>query len=94
VEATTGARPKVIGKPNAEIINVATEKLQLKPEQIAVVGDRLYTDIASGVNAGMLSILVMSGETDEDMLAQSNIKPDLVFKDLGAIQERMMELGI
>ncbi len=94
VDATTGKRPKVIGKPNAEIVNVAMEKLGLAPEQIAVVGDRLYTDIASGINAGMLSILVMSGETDETMLAQSEIRPDLVFGDLGAIQERMMALGI
>ena len=94
VDATTGKRPKVIGKPNAEIVNVAMEKLGLQPEQIAVVGDRLYTDIASGINAGMLSILVLSGETDEAMLAQSKIRPDLVFRDLGALQERMMELGI
>ncbi len=94
VDATTGKRPKVVGKPNAEIVNVAMEKLGLAPEQIAVVGDRLYTDIASGINAGMLSILVMSGETDETMLAQSEIRPDLVFRDLGALQERMVELGI
>lgn len=92
VEATTGALPKVIGKPNAEIIQVATQRLGMKPGEIAVVGDRLYTDVASGINAGMLSILVLSGETDEEMLAASEIIPDLVFNDLGEIQQTLSQM--
>jgi len=44
-----------------------------------MVGDRLYTDIATGVNFGMLSILVMSGETTAQMAAESPIKPGLTF---------------
>ena len=47
-----------------------------------MVGDRLYTDIQTGVNSGMLSVLVMSGETTPDMLAASAVKPDLVFDRL------------
>jgi ribonucleotide monophosphatase NagD (HAD superfamily) len=44
-----------------------------------MVGDRLYTDIETGLRSGMLSILVMSGETTEAMLAKSQTKPDLKF---------------
>ena len=51
----------------------------LKTEQLAMCGDRLYTDIATGVNFGMTSILVMSGETTWDDLAQSQVKPHLIF---------------
>ena len=51
----------------------------LKVNELAMVGDRLYTDIETGRRSGMLSILVMSGETTEEMLAQSETKPDLKF---------------
>lgn len=94
VKACTGGEPKVIGKPNAEIVEVAMRKLGLQPHQVAVVGDRLYTDIASGLNAGMVSILVMSGETTQEMLEASDIKPDLVFENLAGIQKCMEELGM
>ena len=46
---------------------------------MAMVGDRLYTDIETGLRSGMLSILVMSGETTEEMLAKSETVPDLKF---------------
>ena len=49
---------------------------------MAMVGDRLYTDIETGIRNGMLSILVMSGETTEAMRRASETKPDLVFDRL------------
>jgi len=54
-----------------------------------VVGDRLYTDIASGLNAGMLSILVLTGETCWEDVAQSPFTPDLIYDDLGALEKAM-----
>ena len=50
-----------------------------KREQTAVIGDRIYTDIRSGVNAGVTTILVMSGETTREILDASDIKPDIVL---------------
>ena len=50
-----------------------------------MVGDRLYTDIKTGIDHGILSILVMTGETTPDMLRDSTIQPDLVFDSLGGI---------
>ncbi len=52
-----------------------------------MVGDRLYTDIALGANAGILSVLVLSGETSEADLAASEIRPDYVFQNLGGIAD-------
>ena len=52
-----------------------------------MVGDRLYTDIATGVNFGMTSILVMSGETTEEMLAESGTVPDLKFGRLSDMND-------
>ena len=52
-----------------------------------MVGDRIYTDVKSGLNAGITGILVLSGETTEEILAQSPDKPHLVLRDAGEILE-------
>ena len=80
IEASTGRRPDlVVGKPNTGIVEAVLRRPGLKTSELAMVGDRLYTDIETGVRSGMLSILVMSGETTEEMLATSTTKPDLKF---------------
>lgn len=79
----TGKRPIVIGKPSPLMIQLAMHKCGVKPEETAVIGDRIYTDIKSGLNAGALSILVMSGETTEEILAASPDKPDLILPHVG-----------
>ena len=81
----TSKRPIVIGKPEALMPKLAMEKWSCSSEKTAVIGDRIYTDIKSGINAGALSILVMSGETTEQTLRQSECKPDIVLKDAGEI---------
>ncbi len=60
----------------------ARKRTGLSAGQMAMVGDRLYTDIETGLKSGMLSILVMSGETTPQMLAEYPNKPDLVFDRL------------
>ena len=59
--------------------------LDFDTEQTAVIGERIYTDIKSGLNAGALSILVMSGETTREILEESADKPHIVLKDGGEI---------
>ena len=59
---------------------LAMEMKGVSKEQTAVVGDRIYTDIKSGINAGCVSILVMSGETTQEILENSKDKPDLVLE--------------
>lgn len=82
---STGKRPLVIGKPQALMPQLAMEKYGCKNTETAVIGDRIYTDIKSGLNAGAVSVLVMSGETTEDILNASPDKPDIVLKDAGEI---------
>ena len=80
IEASTGRRPDmVVGKPNPGIVDAALRRTGLTADKLAMVGDRLYTDIETGLQNGMLSILVMSGETTEAMLAASKTIPDLKF---------------
>ena len=83
VEASTGVLPKVIGKPHKEIVDAVLDKVGLPREQIAMVGDRLYTDIAMGANGGITSILVLSGETTREDVEKSDVQPDYIFEDLG-----------
>ena len=79
VEACTGRRPDaVIGKPNAFIAQAASDRFAVPLEQICMVGDRLYTDIALG-RCGVKTALVLSGETSADDYAKSEIRADFVF---------------
>ena len=83
IEASTGRRPDlIVGKPNTGIVDAVTRRTGLRVDQLAMVGDRLYTDIETGLRSGMLSILVMSGETTGAMLAESSVVPDLKFDRL------------
>ena len=83
IEASTGRRPDlVVGKPNTGIVEAVLRRTGLKANEMAMVGDRLYTDIETGLRSGMLSILVMSGETTKEMLDAAERKPDLVFDRL------------
>ena len=77
---STGKRPVVIGKPQPLMPILAMEKTGYAKNETAVIGDRIYTDVKSGINAGVVSVLVMSGETDEKTLNTSEDKPDFVLE--------------
>ena len=80
IEASTGRRPDIIlGKPYAGIVDEALERTGFGKKELAMVGDRLYTDVATGVNHGLTGILVLSGEATLADLETSDVKPDLVF---------------
>lgn len=81
----TGRRPVFIGKPSPLMEQLAMKKLGFTPERTAVIGDRIYTDIKSGLNAGITAFLVMSGETTREILDASPDKPTFVLKDISAI---------
>lgn len=83
----TGKRPVVIGKPEPLMPLLAMERLGYSKDETAVVGDRIYTDVKCGLNAGITGILVMSGETTPEILAASGDKPHLVLEDAGEILE-------
>lgn len=78
-------RPVYIGKPDSFMIDCAVKCTDFSKEQAVVVGDRLYTDIASGVNAGVDTICVLSGESTAADIEASEIKPTFVFEDIKEI---------
>lgn len=87
IKNATGRTPVVIGKPEPMMPLLAMEREGVEPSKCAVVGDRIYTDVKSGLNSGAVGILVMSGETTDEILASSEDKPDIVLRDAGEIIE-------
>lgn len=85
IKNATGREPVVIGKPSPLMPQLAMEKLGIGKDQTCVVGDRIYTDVKSGLNASITGILVFSGETTPEILAESPDKPHLVLQDAGEI---------
>ena len=83
--AASGVKPEYIGKPNRNMIDVVSKMTGVPHENICAVGDRLYTDIAVAANAGSVSVCVLSGESSEQDIAESEVKPDYVLKDVAEI---------
>ena len=84
-EATTGVRPEhVCGKPNAGMILHKVDEIGLRPEQCAMIGDRLYTDMEMAQRAGVQGILVLSGEATIEDLQTAPQTPSLV---VGSVDE-------
>lgn len=87
----TKRKPKFIGKPQPEMVYLAMEKFGFSKDETVVIGDRLYTDIACGVNAGVSSAFVLSGEGTEEDLKTSETKPTYIFKDIKEILEKLIK---
>ena len=87
----TGKRPVVIGKPSPLMPTLAMSRNGFAKEETAVIGDRIYTDVKSGLNAGITGILVLSGETTVEILNASEDKPHLVLNDASEILETLRE---
>jgi HAD superfamily hydrolase (TIGR01450 family) len=86
IEASTGKKPEVIGKPQPGIVDTLIAREGWKPDEMVMVGDRLYTDIALGMNAGIATILVYSGETSKDAYeAQEEFQATWAVAGVGAI---------
>lgn len=84
-------RPIYIGKPDKFMIEYAVSMSGFSKDEAVVVGDRLYTDIASGANANVDTICVLSGESTENDIAESDIKPTFIFKDIEEIYNTLQE---
>lgn len=83
----TKRRPTFIGKPQPTMALLAMKKAGLAPEETALIGDRLYTDIACAVNAGITGIFVLSGEGTLEDVEKSEIKPHYIYNSVKALYE-------
>ena len=81
----TGKTPRFLGKPQPEMVRLALERTGFAPQQAVVIGDRLYTDVACGINAGIDSIFVLSGEGVVGDIAKYRLNPTWVYEDIAQI---------
>lgn len=86
----TGRQPLFLGKPDRTIVDSVSAEWNIPIKQIACVGDRLYTDIAVGKNAGATSICVLTGEATKDEIAVSKHKPDYCFDSIKELYEALL----
>ena len=83
IEHATGRTPDiVIGKPNPDMLSGIRFRHGLQPDEIAMCGDRIYTDVAMANNAGALGVLVLSGETTLDTALNSDPQPPNTEKNI------------
>ena len=87
IKNATGKWPTFIGKPEPTMVKIVMEKFGYKADETVVVGDRLYTDIATGLNAGITAICVLTGEATVDEIYRENIKPNFTFNSIKDIYE-------
>lgn len=86
IEWATGRKPDItMGKPDPEMLRGIMHQRGLEAGQIAMVGDRIYTDIAMAQNAGAFSVLVLSGETTLEGALSAPEPPDLIVENIGEL---------
>lgn len=90
IEGVTGKRvEKIAGKPSKLMVKAALDRLEVKPEECLMVGDRLETDIKMGNDSGIKTALVLSGVSDLKGLKESSVKPTYVLEDLSRLPEKI-----
>ena len=87
----TKRKPYFIGKPEPAIAHLAIRKAGFAPEDAVLIGDRIYTDIACGVNAGISTVLVFSGETTREDWEKSEVKPQFTCGSIADIWEMLRD---
>ncbi len=86
IEYATGRKPDlVIGKPNPDMLSGIMYRYNLQPDQVAMCGDRIYTDVATAQNAGGMGVLVLSGETTKETALNNDPMPDITCRDISVL---------
>ena len=92
LEHATGRRPDItLGKPDPNMLSGIVNRYGLRPDEIAMVGDRIYTDVAMARNAGALGVLVLSGETTLDVALSSEPQPDITALNIDVFGRLLIE---
>lgn len=86
----TGRHPEFLGKPERTIVDVVSKRFDTPLKNIVCVGDRLYTDIAVGINAGIDSICVLTGEATREDLETTSFKPTYIFDSIKNLYEELV----
>ena len=90
METCTDRKPeRVIGKPDPAMIEMVMASRGYRRDELAMVGDRIYTDLASARNAGILCVAVLSGEATLADIEAGDIRPDYIFEDIGELAAQL-----
>lgn len=87
----TGKEPFFIGKPQPIMVDCVLQNTGISREDAVIVGDRLYTDIATGINAGVDTICVLSGEASMQDIQEWDKEPDWIFRDVRQIWKTLSQ---
>ena len=92
LEHATGRRPDItLGKPDPNMLAGIERRCGLRPDQIIMTGDRIYTDIEMAHNAGAFGVLTLSGETTLEVADAAPRQPDLIVENIGVLGELLRE---
>lgn len=87
IESSTGRFPEFFGKPSHRTLEYIIRATGYRPDQIAIIGDRMYTDIAVADGSDVVSILVLSGETKKEEVPDNPVQPDIMIDHIGMLAE-------
>ena len=92
IEKAVGRRPDItLGKPDPDMLSGILRRHELQPHEVAMVGDRIYTDVRMAQRAGAVGVLVLSGEATAEDAARAGIPPDLVLPSLAELGELLAQ---
>ncbi len=90
IKNATDKEPVYIGKPAPIMVDIVREKFGYLPDETVVIGDRLYTDIATGLNANVTAVCVLTGEAKKIDIIEGTIKPTYTFKSVKELYENLI----
>jgi 4-nitrophenyl phosphatase len=93
LQAATDVEPLIIGKPERHMFDAALAAMGADPAHTAMLGDRLETDMLGGQRAGLRTILVLTGVSDQAALASSSVEPDWVFQDIQELTDAWRDVS-
>ncbi len=85
ISKATGAQPYFIGKPNPMMFRSAMDRIDARAESTVMIGDRMDTDVVAGIEAGLETILVLTGSTKADQIARFPYKPSRVLDSIADV---------
>ncbi|NMD27685.1 MAG: HAD family hydrolase [Chloroflexi bacterium] len=91
IERATGIAPFYVGKPNPLMMRSALNYLDVHSENSIMVGDRMDTDVLSGISSGMDTVLVLSGTTDRAGMEKFSYRPKWVFESVADINPKELD---
>lgn len=92
IENVTKRRPEAApGKPSAAMIGSIMDKYGLAPDEVMMVGDRIYTDLEMARRAKVVGVLVLTGEATIETLKESGLTPELVLDDISVLRDLLVE---